>query len=77
MVPMAPLLIGACFGRAVVGKVAGMQAGLGLPFLLAAAPLVGAVRDETGEYFYAFVGLAGLLLFAASLIALTRVPKRA
>jgi MFS family permease len=76
MVPMAPLLVGACFGRAVVGKVIGMQAALGLPFLLSTAPLVGFVRDRTGSYVSAFLGLAAGLVIASAILAFVRLPKR-
>lgn len=73
-VPMPPLLNGACFGRAVVGKVMGMQAALGLPFLISAAPLVGYVRDRTGDFVSAFLGLSVALVVACAILAFIRLP---
>jgi OFA family oxalate/formate antiporter-like MFS transporter len=76
LVPMPPLLNGACFGRAVVGKVMGMQAALGLPFLIAAAPMVGYVRDRTGNFVSPFLGLAVALVVASAVLFFVRLPKR-
>jgi MFS family permease len=67
-------LQGACFGRAMIGRVSGLHALLGLPFLLAIAPLVGFLEQRTGSFVTPFVGLAGLLLVAAAVLALVRVP---
>lgn len=76
LVPMPPLLIGACFGRAVVGKVMGMQAAIGLPFLVSAAPMVGFMRDQTGDYVAAFLILAVALVIACAILAFIRLPQR-
>jgi MFS family permease len=69
------VLQGACFGRAMIGRVSGLHALLGLPFLLAIAPLVGMLEQRTGSFATPFVGLAGLLLLAALVFALVRIPR--
>ena len=77
MIPMTAILIGACFGRAVAGKVMGIQAALSLPFLLSISPLVGIVRDRSGSFVASFQILCGLLVVAMLLIALLRIPRTA
>ena len=54
----------------------GLQAPLGLPFLLSVPPLVGWARDRTGTFEVSFMGLAGLVVAAFVLIALLRIPRR-
>lgn len=75
MIPMPGVLVGACFGRGVAGRVMGLQGALGLPFLLSVPPLVGWSRDLTGSFEIPFLGLAGLLVVATLLVALLRVPR--
>jgi MFS family permease len=65
----------ACFGRAMIGRVSGLHALLGLPFLLTVAPLVGLLEQRTGSFVLPFLGLAGTLLVAALVLASVRVPK--
>jgi MFS family permease len=68
-------LQGACFGRAMIGRVSGLHALLGLPFLLCIAPSVGWLEQRTGSFVPPFVGLAGLLLLAALVLVLVRIPR--
>jgi MFS family permease len=75
MIPMPAVLIGACFGRAVAGKVMGLQAAIGLPFLLSISPLVGVLRDRSGSFQQSFLALVSLLLVAVVLILLLRIPR--
>jgi cyanate permease len=74
LTPLPPMLVGACFGRGMVGRVAGLHAPLGLPFLISAAPLVGLARDRTGDYVVPFLALAGVLVLAALVLSFVRVP---
>ena len=76
LIPLPGILVGACFGRAVVGRVAGLHAPLGLPFLLAAAPVVGLARDATGGFATPFLGLAGVLGAAIAVLSFVRIPPR-
>jgi MFS family permease len=73
--PLPPVLQGACFGRAMIGRVAGLHALLGLPFLLGVTPLVGWLHGQTGSFVQPFVGLAGLCVLAALTLSLTRIPR--
>jgi hypothetical protein len=68
------ILQGACFGRLVIGRVSGMHAFLGLPFLLSAAPLVGLAASSTGSFELPFLGLAALQMVAVGVFAFVRVP---
>jgi MFS family permease len=66
-----PVLQAACFGPAVLGRVMGLHGLLGLPVLLAAAPLVGRAADAEGGFAPVFRLLA-LVMLAAALV-MTRV----
>jgi MFS family permease len=72
--PLAPVLQGRCFGRYAIGRVSGLHALLGLPLLLAAAPLVGWLEVQTGSFRLPFLGLAGLLGLAGVVLAGVRAP---
>ena len=74
--PLPAVLQGACFGRAMIGRVSGLGALLALPFLLGAAPLAGWVAERTGGFARSFLGLAGALVLAAGVLALVRIPRR-
>jgi cyanate permease len=74
-IPLPGILQGACFGRLVIGRVSGLHAFLGLPFLLTAAPLVGMVASRTGSFVAPFLGLGGAQLLAAVVLAFVRIPK--
>jgi hypothetical protein len=69
------VLQGRCFGRDAIGRVSGLHALLGLPFLLASAPLVGWLEVRTGSFATPFLGLAGVLLLAALVLACVRPPR--
>jgi sugar phosphate permease len=70
--PLPPVLQGRCFGRDAIGRVSGLHALLGLPFLLAVAPLVGLAEVRTGSFAGPFLGLAGTLVLAAGVLACVR-----
>ena len=53
----------------------GLHALLGLPVLLAAAPLVGFLEGRTGSFTLPFLGLAFVLALAAACIARVRPPR--
>ena len=72
--PLPPVLQGRCFGRDAIGRVSGLHALLGLPVLLAAAPLVGLVEGRTGSFTLPFLGLAFVLALSAACIARVRPP---
>ena len=72
--PLPAVLQGRCFGRSAIGRVAGLHALLGLPFLLAAAPLVGWAAGEGGSFVAPFYSLALVLVLAALVLARLRVP---
>ncbi|MBW2270370.1 MAG: MFS transporter [Deltaproteobacteria bacterium] len=76
LTPLMPVFLGACFGRDRIGQVSGFVTPMGLPFLIAMAPAVGYVRDQTGSFALGFNGLAGVLVAAAALLALVRIPAR-
>jgi len=65
---LGPVVIGATFGEEVVGRVTGFQVPVAMPFILAVPPALGYVRDTTGSFAPAFVGLAGLVVAAALLL---------
>jgi MFS family permease len=73
--PLAPVVQGACFGRAMIGRVSGLHALLGLPFLIAVAPLVGHAHTQTGSFVQPFLGLIGVCALAALLLGLARIPR--
>jgi MFS family permease len=73
--PLAPVVQGACFGRAMIGRVSGLHALLGLPFLIAIAPLVGYAHTQTGSFAQPFLGLVGVCALAALLFAFARIPR--
>jgi len=72
--PLPPVLQGRCFGRAAIGRVGGLHALIGLPFLLAAAPLVGWAEGRSGSFAGPFYGLMAVLVLAAGAFALLRIP---
>jgi MFS family permease len=69
------VLQGACFGRAMIGRVSGLQALLGLPFLLGISPLFGWLQQQTGSFVQPFLGLAGVYALAAATFAFVRLPR--
>ena len=76
MLPMHAMLIGACFDPRQVGRIFGLHAPLGLPFLLSVSPLVGWLRDGTGSFEIPFLVLAGMCLGSFALLSLLRLPRR-
>lgn len=68
-----PVLQAACFGHGVLGRVMGLHGLLGLPLLLAAAPLVGRAADEAGSFAPVFRMLALVMLAAAAVVSRVRV----
>jgi MFS family permease len=72
--PLPPVLQGRCFGRDAIGRIGGVHALIGLPFLLAVAPLVGWAEGRTGSFVAPFFGLAAVLAVAASVLAFLRMP---
>jgi cyanate permease len=72
--PLPPVLQGRCFGRAAIGRVGGLHALIGLPFLLAAAPLVGWAEGRSGSFAAPFYGLMAVLVLAAGVFARLRIP---
>ena len=70
--PLPPLFIGRRFGADLVGRVMGWQAPIGLPLLLAAAPLAGLLRDSTGSYSAVFLGAAAGILVACGFLGWMR-----
>ena len=70
---VGPVLIAAAFGRDAMGRATGLQIPVGLPFILAVAPIVGYVRDTTGSFEPAFDALAALLLLALALLLSVRL----
>jgi MFS family permease len=73
--PLPPVLQGACFGRAMIGRVAGLHALLAFPFLLGITPFAGWLQAQTGSFVQPFLGLAGTCLLAALVLGLVRIPK--
>jgi MFS family permease len=74
--PLPPVLQGRCFGRDAIGRIGGVHALIGLPFLLAVAPLVGWAEGRTGSFVVPFFGLAVVLALAASVLACLRIPEQ-
>ena len=73
--PLPAVLQGRCFGRDAIGRVSGLHAMLGLPFLVATAPLVGMAEVATGSFRTPFLGLAGALVVASGVLACVRAPR--
>ena len=73
-IPLPGILQGACFGRLVIGRVSGLHAFLGLPFLVAAAPMVGLAASRTGSFVVPFLVLGGVQSLAAAVLAFVRIP---
>ena len=76
MIPLPALYQAACFGRAVIGQVGGLNALVSMPFMVIGPPLIGWVYDRTGGYEPAFYGLIGTTAVALTLLALVRFPMR-
>lgn len=74
-IPLPGIFQGACFGRLVIGRVGGMHAFMGLPVLLAAAPLVGMAASYSGSFVLPFLALGGVQLLAAVVLAFVRIPR--
>ena len=72
--PLPAVLQGRCFGRDAIGRVGGLHGLIGLPFLLASAPLVGWAEGRSGGFAAPFYGLTGVLLLAAGAFACLRIP---
>jgi len=70
---LGPVVIGATFGEEVVGRVTGFQVPVAMPFILAVPPALGYVRDTTGSFSQAFMGLALLVVIAALLLLSLRL----
>jgi MFS transporter, OFA family, oxalate/formate antiporter len=73
--PLPPVLQGRCFGRAAIGRIGGVHALIGLPFLLAVSPLVGWTAGRTGGFAAPFFGLVGVLALAVLVLACVRIPE--
>jgi len=73
--PLPAVLQGRCFGREAIGRVGGLHGLIGLPFLLAAAPLVGWAEGSSGGFATPFYRLMGVLLLAAAVLACLRIPE--
>jgi len=73
--PLPPVLQGRCFGRDAIGRIHGIHALIGLPFLLAVSPLVGWTAGRTGGFAAPFFGLAGVLALAVLVLACVRIPR--
>lgn len=71
--PLPAVLLGGCFGRAMIGRVSGMQGLLQLPLLLAITPLAGWLEQQTGSFAAPFLLLAALLGVAAATLFFVRV----
>lgn len=75
--PVLPLMVGRRFGTEIVGRALGITGPVGLPFLVAAAPLAGMLRDGSGTYRSVFLGGAAAVGIAAALLALVNVDRAA
>jgi len=75
--PVLPLIVGRRFGTEIVGRALGITGPVGLPFLVAAAPLAGMLRDASGTYRSVFLGGAAAVGVAAALLALVNVDRPA
>ncbi len=70
--PLHPLLVGGRFGAGSIARVLGLQGPIGLPSLLAAAPVAGLLVDRTGGYAAAFALFLAVLLAGGGCLALAR-----
>ena len=61
--------LGDLFGRNAVARAMGYSYFIKLPFLVGAAPVIGAVYDATGSYRVPFALCAGAMLLAAGCFA--------
>ena len=73
--PLTTAIRGDYFGRASFGKILGISTVPMNVLLLIAAPLVGFMRDELGDYNYAFLLMAGFNTLGAVLFLIARRPK--
>ena len=73
--PIPGILQGACFGRQLIGRVSGLHAFIGLPFLLSTAPLGGLAASRTGSFALPFLALGGVQVLAAGILAFVRIPR--
>jgi MFS family permease len=76
LVPLPPLVLGACFGREVFGRVAGLMGPVRLPLSLAIPPLGGWLIDWSGGYAATFALGAGLLAVSGLILGGVRIPRR-
>jgi MFS family permease len=72
--PLKPVLQGACFGRHRIGRIAGLHAAMGLPFMVGAAPAVGYLADRAEGFTVPYLGMAATLLLAATVLVYIRFP---
>lgn len=68
--PMHSYLNSCYFEVSIIGRVTGSQMPMFLPFGVAGPPLAGYVFDVTGDYYGVFIGLACLLVCAATVAAM-------
>lgn len=73
--PLLPLIVGRRFGVEIVGRALGITGPVGLPFLLAAAPLGGLLRDLSGSYRTIFLGGAAVMLLSSLLLGTMRTER--
>jgi len=73
--PLTTAIRGDYFGRASFGKILGISTVPMNVLLLIAAPLVGFMRDELGDYNNAFLLMAGFNSLGAVLFLIARRPK--
>ena len=73
--PLTTAIRGEYFGRASFGKILGISTVPMNILLLIAAPLVGFMRDELGDYNQAFLLMAGFNTLGAVLFLIARRPK--
>ena len=73
--PLTTAIRGDYFGRASFGKILGISTVPMNILLLIAAPLVGFMRDELGDYNQAFLLMAGFNTLGAVLFLIARRPK--
>jgi MFS family permease len=73
--PLTTAIRGDYFGRASFGKILGISTVPMNVLLLIAAPLVGFMRDELGDYNNAFLVMAGFNSLGAVLFLIARRPK--
>ena len=76
-IPLPSIFQGRCFGRMVIGQVSGFHSLIGLPFMLASAPLTGFVASATGSFVTPFLVLGVVQILGMMAFALVRVPSQA